>query len=178
MNRREFLKAGSLLTASLFLPSSLSAKEYEKSIRLYHRHTGEWIKATFWIDGEYVYEELENLDYFLRDYRTDEVHKIDIRLIEYIYDIQRLTERKEIHIVSAYRSPYTNNYLRRHSKGVAKNSFHLKGKAVDITVPGLPLPTLRHAALSLQRGGVGYYPYSNFVHIDTGMPRYWRYPKG
>ena len=177
MNRRDFLKAGAALSASLILPGSLGAAQYEKTLKLYHRHTGEWINATFWIDGEYIYEVLESLDYFLRDYRTDEIHKIDTRLIEYLYNIQRLVDFKELHIVSAYRSPRTNSLLRKHSRGVAKNSFHTKGMAADITVPGVRLSTIKYAALSLHRGGVGYYPRSHFIHVDTGTPRYWRYPK-
>ncbi|MRI59143.1 MAG: hypothetical protein C6H99_06535 [Epsilonproteobacteria bacterium] len=177
MNRREFLKTGSALGATLFLPSFMQGATYEKSLRLYHRHTGEWITSTFWIDGEYIYDELESLDYFLRDYRTDEIHKIDIRLIEYLYNIHRLVGYKELHIVSAYRSPKTNMLLRKHNKGVAKNSYHTKGMAADITIPGVRLSTLKYAALSLHRGGVGYYPRSHFIHVDTGRPRYWRYPK-
>ncbi|MRJ02334.1 MAG: YcbK family protein [Epsilonproteobacteria bacterium] len=178
MNRRDFLKTSLLFTTAIITSSQKSeAGTYEKWIRLYHTHTGEWFEAPFWADGEYIYENLEDLEYFLRDYRNNEVHKIDLRLIEYLYSIkQRLGTNREFLILSAYRSPQTNAYLRRHSRGVAKNSFHLYGKAVDIRLSGYDLRVLRLVALSLRRGGVGYYPRSGFVHIDTGTPRYWRYP--
>ncbi|NPA04454.1 MAG: YcbK family protein [Epsilonproteobacteria bacterium] len=177
MDRREFLKLGCLATASLFLPESAFSMEYERVLKMYHRHTGEEITATFWIDGEYVYEELESLDFFLRDYRTDEVCRMDRNLIEYLYQIQRLSGGKEIHVLSAYRTIQTNNMLRKHNRGVAKHSYHTKGKAVDITIPGVSTASLKRIALSLKRGGVGYYPKSHFIHIDTGRPRYWRFPR-
>ncbi len=177
IERRDFLRLGLIAGVGALMPGSLMANSGTKSLHLYHIHTHERVLATFWADGEYIYEELENLEYFLRDYRNDQIHKIDLDLIEYLYAIQSLLHSKEIHIISAFRSKYTNNYLRHHSKGVAKNSYHTKGKAVDIRVPGVSLSTLKYAALSLKRGGVGYYPRSNFVHIDTGMPRYWRFPK-
>ncbi len=177
IKRRDFLRFGLMMGAGVLMPRSLLANTGERTLHLYHIHTHERIRSTFWVDGEYIYEELENLEYFLRDYRNDEIHKIDLALIEYLYDIQSLLNPKEIHIISGFRSKYTNNYLRRHSKGVAKNSYHTKGKAVDIRIPELSISTLKYAALSLKRGGVGYYPRSNFVHIDTGMPRYWRFPK-
>ncbi len=177
-NRRDFLKKSLIFTSAIIIPSRSAAAKYEKRIRLYHTHTGESIDSTFWANGEYIYDELENLEYFLRDYRNNEVHKIDVDLIEYLYGLkQRLGTHREFYILSAYRSPQTNNYLRRHSRGVAKKSFHMYGKAVDIRLPGYRLSTLKLAALSLRRGGVGYYPRSNFIHIDTGTPRYWRYPK-
>ncbi|MRI83480.1 MAG: Twin-arginine translocation pathway signal [Nitratiruptor sp.] len=177
MDRRTFIKNSFLLGASIIIPSRSAAAKYEKRLRLYHTHTGEWFNGVFWADGEYIYETLEDLEYFLRDYRNNEVHKIDLRLIEYLHSIrQRLETSKEFLIYSAYRSPQTNAYLRRHSRGVAKNSFHLYGRAVDVRLAGYDLGVLRFVALALRKGGVGYYPRSGFVHLDTGTPRYWRYP--
>ena len=177
-SRRDFLKKSLLFTSAIIVPSRSSANALEKRIKLYHIHTGEHLDAIFWIDGEYIYDELVNIDYFLRDYRTDEVRKIDVKLLEYLYGIQRrLHANREFNILSGYRSPKTNDYLRHHSKGVAKHSFHMYGRALDIHLPGYHLSTLKYAALSLRRGGVGYYPKSHFIHIDTGAPRYWRYPK-
>ncbi len=177
IERRDFLRFGLMMGMGVLMPNSLSANIGEKTLHLFHIHTHEYIRSTFWVDGEYIYEELEKLEHFLRDYRNDEIHKIDLGLIEYLYDIQTLLNPKEIHIISAFRSRYTNNYLRHHSKGVAKNSYHTKGRAIDIRIPETSLSTLKYAALSLKRGGVGYYPRSNFIHIDTGMPRYWRFPR-
>ncbi len=178
IDRRSFLKNSAILGFGLLVPSSILAKTGEKQLDLYHIHTGEHLRTTFWADGEYIYSELENLEYFLRDYRNDEIHKIDVDLIEYLYDLKTVLKPKNpIHIISAFRSKQTNDYLRRHSRGVAKRSFHTKGKAVDIMMPKIPLSHLKYAALSLHRGGVGYYPRSNFVHIDTGTPRYWRFPR-
>lgn len=178
MDRRGFLKASALFTTSIILPSKMLAKGYEKSLHLYNIHTGEKLKVTYWADGDYIYDEIANLEYLLRDYHNDEVHKIDINLIEYLHDVYTLLDRPGIiYVISGYRSPYTNYLLRKRSKGVAKKSFHMKGKAIDIRIPSVRTSTLRYAALSLRRGGVGYYPRSNFVHIDTGAPRSWRFPK-
>ena len=177
-SRRDFLKKSLLFTSAIIIPSQSPASYLEKRIKLYHTHTGEYLDAIFWADGEYIYDELENIDYFLRDYRTNEVHKIDVKLLEYLHGLKRrLGTHREFYILSGYRSPQTNNYLRHHSRGVAKHSFHMYGRAVDIRLPGYHLSTLKYAALSLRRGGVGYYPRSHFVHIDTGTPRYWRFPK-
>jgi len=178
MDRREFLKTSALFGAAIIIPSRSAARMYEKKLHLYHIHTGEKLTSTYWVDGEYVYDEIEQLEYFLRDYKTDEIHKIDIKLIDYLHDVYNLVDRRgEIYVISGYRSPYTNYLMRKHSRGVAKKSFHMLGRAIDIRIPGVHLSTLRYAALSLHRGGVGYYPRSNFVHIDTGDPRYWRFPK-
>ena len=179
MRRREFVKLGIAAGASLFFPlAGLASSSYEKSIHLYHTHTGESIKTTFWADGSYNFEAIDELEYFLRDFRNDEIHKIDVSLIEYLYDIKTLLAPKiPFHVISGYRSPQTNSYLRSHSRGVAKKSYHMQGKAIDIFLPGVRLNTLRYAALSLRRGGVGYYPRSGFVHIDTGKFRTWRFPK-
>jgi len=178
MNRRDFIKASAIFTTSIILPSTTLAKGYEKSLNLYNIHTGEKLRTTYWANGEYIYDEIANLEYFLRDYHNDEVHKIDVNLIEYLHDVYNLLGRPgEIYVISGYRSPQTNYMLRLHNRGVAKHSYHVKGRAIDIRIPAVHLSTLRYAALSLHRGGVGYYPRSNFVHIDTGKPRAWRFPK-
>ena len=177
--RREFLKKSLLYGAAIIIPSKASAKlRHERRLRLYHIHTGESIDTVFWANGEYIYDELRQLEHFLRDYRTNQMHKIDVRLFEYLHGISRLLGTKEhFYVISAYRSPRTNELLRRHNRGVAKKSYHTQGKAVDIRLPRHSLIGLKEVALALKMGGVGYYPRSNFVHIDTGTPRYWRYPK-
>ncbi|BAF69853.1 YcbK family protein [Nitratiruptor sp. SB155-2] len=178
MDRRDFLKKSSLFSVSILIPSFAKAAQYEKVLQLYHVHTGERRKVTFWLDGEYIPEEIESLQYFLRDFRNDEIHPIDIKVIEYLYDVsKKCSHDREIHVLSAYRSPSTNEYLRHHGGGVAKQSYHLFGKAIDFRIPGISLHHVRNTALSLHKGGVGYYPKSGFIHIDSGKPRSWRYPK-
>lgn len=115
-----------------------------------------------------------NLYSFLRDYRTGDVHPIDFRLMDILYTIQRETGSKGVYeVISGYRSPKTNAMLRSHSSGVAKNSLHLKGRAIDVRLSDLPTRELRDVAISLKSGGVGYYAQSDFVHIDTGRVRVW-----
>ena len=177
MNRRRFLKRSALWTTAIFVPSLLRATEYEKVLHLYHTHTGEHLKVTFWLDGGYVEDELAYLEFFLRDYRNDKTHPIDSRVIDYLYDISKIFGNKEIHILSGYRSPSTNEYLRRHTGGVAKRSFHLKGMAIDFRIPHVATYNIFRTALRLHKGGAGYYPKLGFIHIDSGRPRSWRYPK-
>jgi len=179
MERREFIKKSLLFGSVMFWPSrSLASVHHEKRLRLYHIHTGESIDTVYWADGQYHYQELRYLNRFFRDYHTDEIHPIDVRLFEYLHGIDRLLGGNHLfYILSAYRSPRTNELLRRHNRGVAKKSFHVQGKAVDIRLTDMRLSAMRRAALALKAGGVGYYPRSNFLHIDTGTPRYWRYPK-
>ena len=110
----------------------------------------------------------------LRDHRSDELTAMDPSLLDLLYNLQQKTQgHGPFHVISGYRSPSTNNKLRKNSKGVAKKSLHMQGRAIDIRLPGSELKTLQHAALSLQAGGVGYYPKSNFIHLDTGRVRFW-----
>ncbi|MBY5991114.1 DUF882 domain-containing protein [Ferrimonas balearica] len=145
-----------------------------KSLRFYNRHTGERTASDFWGDGDYHQDGLSQLDTILRDHRADEVAPMDRGLYELLYQLsQKLDYNKEIHIISGYRSMKTNQMLAARSGGVAKKSFHTKAMAVDIAMPGLELAKVRQAALELQTGGVGYYPRSGFVHVDTGPVRRW-----
>jgi uncharacterized protein YcbK (DUF882 family) len=137
-------------------------------------HTAERLKTVYWLQGEYLPEALGDINYILRDYRTDEVKPIDPRLLDLLYAMSRkLRTRRPFHIVSGYRCPATNAMLRRYNKGVAKRSLHIQGKAVDFRLPGYTLASLRRVAVALRGGGVGYYPRSNFIHVDTGKVRYW-----
>ena len=178
MNRRDFLKTSLLFGSIAFIPSNSHAKRLEKRLSLYNIHTAERVDAIYWANGEYIYDEIANLEYILRDFRAHQVHPIDVSLFDYLHEIYSLVgAKKDIYIISGYRSKRTNSLLRHVSRGVAKKSYHMQGKAIDIRIPDVRLSALKYAALSLRRGGVGYYPRSNFVHIDTGTPRYWRYPK-
>jgi len=119
-------------------------------------------------------DSLSEINNIMRDHRSGKIEKIDTELLDTLYLLsQRLKTRSPFHIISAYRSPETNDMLRHNSSGVAKKSMHIYGKAVDVRLPGSNLEELRDAALQLRRGGVGYYPGSDFVHIDVGRYRYW-----
>jgi uncharacterized protein YcbK (DUF882 family) len=176
--RREFLKKSILLGASMTVsPYELFAYRLpvDRKIKLYNIHTGEHLKATYWSKDHFVKSELHKINHFLRDYRTGETQNMDIKLLDLLYSIQLIRDTsKPFQVVSGYRSPKTNEMLRRRSEGVAKNSFHLKARAIDINLPGTELKDLKKLAKFLQRGGVGYYPKSGFMHIDTGPIRYWK----
>ena len=137
-------------------------------------HTGEHVTATFWRGGSFVSEALTEIDYVLRDHRTGDVKPIDPELLLGLHRVWRALDGDAAFlVVSGYRSPKTNEKLRANGRGVAKRSFHTKGKAIDVRLEGRELSRLRTAAMSLNIGGVGYYPKSNFVHIDTGPVRRW-----
>ena len=179
MNRRDFFKKSLLYASVAIIPSTSYAKQLEKRVKLYNIHTGEMVDAIYWANGQYIYDEIANIEFVLRDFRENIIHPIDIGLIDYMHKLHSVVQaKKEILVISGYRSPHTNTMLRSKSRGVAKRSLHMQGKAVDIRIPGVNLSILKFAAILLYKGGVGYYPKSNFLHIDTGKPRYWRYPKG
>ncbi len=145
-----------------------------KMISLQNSHTGDRLRLTYFERGLYIEDALQEIDYVLRDYHTGDVHPIDPALLDQLHELKlRLGVNRPFNVISGYRSPETNANLRRHSDGVAKNSLHMQGRAVDIRLDGYDVRTIRDAALSMQRGGVGYYSASNFVHLDTGDLRTW-----
>ncbi len=145
-----------------------------KQLSFYNRHTGERFKGDFWVDGQYQADIITEFNHLLRDHRQNVAAPMDKRLFEYLYTLQsQLQTDKEIHVISGYRSPHTNQMLASRSNGVAKKSYHMKGMAMDIAIPGVNLADVRQAALSLKLGGVGYYPRSGFVHVDSGPVRSW-----
>ena len=179
IGRRDFLVAGLLSTAACFFPYKAVAAmskvfSVERSLSFYHTHTGENVKAVYWDEGAYVPQALVDINYILRDYRTGEVKEIDRDLLDLLFVLRKKLESKgPFHIISGYRSPETNSLLSLISRGVAKDSLHIEGKAIDIRLPGYELKTLQRAAADIRRGGVGYYPVSDFVHVDVGRVRYW-----
>jgi uncharacterized protein YcbK (DUF882 family) len=179
LSRRRFLKGmacGSLLAmgSPQIVQAAFSGFTSHKTLSLEHHHTGDTLKLTYFEQGRYIHGALEEVSYFLRDYHNDAVHSVDPALLDQLHAVKLLLgTNKPFHIVSGYRSPGTNASLRRHSRGVAKHSLHMEGKAVDIRIEGVSANAIRNAALTLQRGGVGYYPRSNFVHVDTGEIRTW-----
>ena len=175
MNRRDFLKwslaGGTVLAGARSWAQSQPA---ERRLKLFNTHTGEQLAATFWANGQYQEGELVAIDRLLRDHRSGDVFTIDRRLYDILYALQqRLDARGTYEVISGYRSPATNKMLRRHGNGVARNSLHTHGQAIDVRLTGVALADLRHAALGLRAGGVGNYPSSNFIHLDTGRVRAW-----
>lgn len=145
-----------------------------KALAFHNTHTGDQMKLTYFERGNYIKDALQEISYLFRDYHNGETHPIDPALLDQLYDLKlKLDVNKPFHIVSGYRSPATNANLRKHSDGVAKNSLHMQGRAIDIRVEGLDTRRIRNAALAMQRGGVGYYSKSDFVHLDTGNVRTW-----
>jgi uncharacterized protein YcbK (DUF882 family) len=147
----------------------------EHVLRLYNTHTGERLEILFRRGEQYIPGALAKLDYFLRDHNTGDVRHFDPHLYDILADLTASVGHPggEIDIVCGYRTPSTNESLRAHTTGVAKNSLHIQAEAIDLRMPGVDTLTLRRAALALRRGGVGYYPHSDFIHVDTGRVRQW-----
>ena len=162
---------------ALLSPMSLSPASAEtRTLKLYNTHTHERVSITFKRNGRYVSEGLRELNRFLRDWRRNESTKMDPKLFDLVWEVyQQAGTNEAIHVVSSYRSPATNNMLRGRSRGVAKNSQHTRGKAMDFFIPGVNISKLRAIGLRKEIGGVGFYPTSRtpFVHMDTGSVRHW-----
>jgi len=179
-SRRGFFKTGLAITAAgCIFPSKLFASvtgfiSGARSLSFYNTHTGEDLKAVYCEQGALVPDALYSINYILRDFRTGDIKEIDTNLLDLLFTLQQKLKTSEpFHIISGYRSPATNSFLRENGHGVAAHSMHLQGKAIDMRLPGYDLKTLHDAAVELQLGGVGYYPDPNFVHVDVGRVRYW-----
>jgi uncharacterized protein YcbK (DUF882 family) len=144
-------------------------------LTLYNTHTAERIDIVYRRGEQYIPGALAKLDYFLRDHQTNEVRHFDPHLYDILSDLTASVGHPngEIDIVCGYRTPSTNESLRAHTTGVAKNSLHIQAEAIDLRMPGIDTLKLRKAALALRRGGVGYYPHSDFIHVDAGRVRQW-----
>jgi len=180
IDRRRFLQCGLAAATSLVLPEAFgkiridTLPQPERKLSFLNLHTGESITATYWADGKYQNNELAAINNVLRDHRTGDVHAMDSGLLELLNELHLKVGAKEsFQVISGYRSPKTNAALNKKSNGVAKKSLHMQGKAIDIRLPGCSLTNLRDAALSCNKGGVGFYAKSNFIHIDTGRVRRW-----
>jgi uncharacterized protein YcbK (DUF882 family) len=178
-NRRNFLKMGATaMTTTLFSCPALAAVDpsygVSRSLSFYNIHTRERLETCYRSNGKLVHPAMQQINYILRDFRTGEIKPIDPNLLDLLYRIvAEVKPRAPISIISGYRCPRTNAALRRVTTGVAKNSLHMKGRAIDIRIPGYRTADLRQLAINLRSGGVGYYPASNFVHLDTGPVRTW-----
>ena len=145
-----------------------------RSLSFVHTHTGETLSCVYYQGGCYDPNTLTQVNSFLRDFRTGDVHPIDPGVLDTLFELRARAGRDEpFHVISGYRSPTTNAMLRERSAGVAQHSLHMEGRAIDIRLPGFPTQRLRQLALDMQRGGVGFYPSSDFVHLDTGPVRAW-----
>jgi uncharacterized protein YcbK (DUF882 family) len=157
--------------------SSLSAKPY--SLHLYHLHTGESLDVVYRVGDQYIPEALDKLNHFLRDHRTEDASHYDPREFDLLHSIMAKLGRPDgvIDIVCGYRTPWSNAYLRHGTaaSGVAEHSQHMEAKAIDIRIPGVDTARLRDTAESFLAGGVGYYPVSQFVHVDVGPVRTWSF---
>ncbi len=179
LSRRYFL--GAAAAASLTSPLGAFAAtpgEAERWLAFRHIHTGQRIKALYWADGDYIAESLGELDSFLADFRTGDIHPIDVDLLNLLHRLQRkLDTDRPFHVISAYRSPATNAALLAAGRGVRKNSLHMRGMAIDVRLPGRDTGALWHAAITERRGGTGFYPKYDFVHLDVGPHWHWCKPR-
>jgi uncharacterized protein YcbK (DUF882 family) len=142
---------------------------------MFHTHTGERINVVYRQGGAYIPDAIARLNEFLRDHRTGDVHSYDPRLFDLLSTLEQELGKPaaEIDVICGYRTPWSNGFLREHSAGVALHSLHMEAEAIDIRIPGVSTWVLRNAALALRLGGVGYYPLSDFVHVDVGRVRQW-----
>ncbi|NBC33861.1 MAG: DUF882 domain-containing protein [Alphaproteobacteria bacterium] len=174
--RRDFLTYSLTTAAALTaLPrSGLAIPSTRRQLSLYDPRSLASLDVEYWVDGWYNPDGLARISYFMRDSRNDHVIDMDPGLVDILYALwQRTGASDPLHIISGYRSPQTNAHLAATRRGVARNSYHMYGRAADVTLPHYSIYGLREAALSLQAGGVGYYPRAEFVHVDNGPVRDW-----
>ena len=172
--RRRFLQHAGAALVLLPLGAAWAGVPVRRSLSFVHTHTGERLSTVYFQDGQYQACELARINQLLRDFRTGDVHTIDTGVLDILADLRVLADHDEPYeVISGYRSPQTNAALRRHSSGVAEHSLHLQGRAIDVRLPGFATRRLRELALEMGRGGVGFYPQPDFVHLDNGRVRYW-----
>jgi uncharacterized protein YcbK (DUF882 family) len=178
VDRRQFFRLGAMAALAGVAPRAFANLKHipsgERGLRFYHTHTGESLKVVYWQDGDYLPESLAEVNHVLRDFRTNEVKPITPALLDLLHRVQDgLGSHEPFHIISAFRSPVTNQMLQENSSGVASHSLHMDGLAIDVRLPGRDLRQLRQVAMAQKAGGVGYYPSSQFVHLDVGRVRHW-----
>jgi uncharacterized protein YcbK (DUF882 family) len=168
------LKLLCLVVGLFFVTGSFGNIQDVRTLKFYHTHTGLSYEATYYVNGGYNPDALEDLKVFLADWRNARQQDIDPKLLDILWQIQQQTGNHGVfEVISAYRSPQTNEMLRKTTSGVAESSQHISGKAIDVRLRGLDTQELRDTAWQLHLGGVGLYTESDFVHIDTGRPRFW-----
>ena len=161
------------ITASVTPPEAVRAAD-ARQLSFYHTHTRLSLDVVYYANGEYVDSALDDINRFLKDFRTRDLSHINPELLDLLHDVRNeLGSKQPYEVISAYRSPQTNEMLRATTSGVARKSHHLKGNAIDVRLRGVRTSALRETALRMERGGVGYYPKSDFVHMDMGPVRQW-----
>lgn len=172
VSRRGFLKAVAAGIAAYPFNKALAYQKTERVLNMYNTHTGESIDIKYYSSGIYDKDALDRINYLLRCHYTNEVEAMDVRVLDLLSGISAFFgKNKQVQIISGYRSPAYNQYLRSLGRRVSKNSLHIQGFAIDFTIPGTGNHEIVSAAKSFAAGGVGYYP--EFVHIDSGRIRYW-----
>lgn len=186
--RRSFLKSSVVLASVLGTPALSRAAAQpadaapvvpaaapgERILRLYNTHTGESLRSLFWAEGQFIPDALQDINKLLRDHRNNKIAAIDPQLLVLLDRISaQFGDHPTFNVISGYRSPETNAMLHENTTGVAKHSLHMEGMAIDIRIPGQDLAKLHRVALAARGGGVGYYPDSDFVHMDVGRVRHW-----
>ena len=174
LSRRHVIGAAAAATAVAFVTPVPAISFAPRSVSLYNTHTGEWVRTVYWADGHYIRDAVRDINWILRDHHTDEIRPMDAGVLDVLGMLREQLDTPEpFLVVSGYRSPTTNMRMYLRGDGVARHSYHTKGMAVDLRSERRSLAQVRDAALSLQCGGVGYYPRSGFVHVDCGPIRRW-----
>ncbi|MCK5003168.1 MAG: DUF882 domain-containing protein [Gammaproteobacteria bacterium] len=176
LSRRGFLTSVAGMAMALAAPGAIASAVpvRDRELSFYNTHTGEKLSTAFWSDGKYLDDGIEEISWLMRDHRAGLASPMDPKLLDLLHQLQtKVGHQGEFHVISGYRSPATNEMLNKRSSGVAKRSYHMLGKAIDVRMPGFDSKQLHKAAISLKGGGVGYYSSSNFVHLDVGRVRYW-----
>ena len=178
LTRRSFLVQSTQALvglATLSVPDICFAKiSRKRTLSFYHAHTEKELTLTYAAGKSYNPKALARINSFLRDHQTGQVHRIDPKLLDILWALQQEMGCKGVYkVVSAFRSPQTNRNLRRTTSGVASHSLHMEGRAIDINFSGIGLAQVRQCAMAMKTGGIGFYPSSGFVHLDTGEYRTW-----
>ncbi|ACA31316.1 YcbK family protein [Histophilus somni] len=179
-NRRKWLSLGGIILSAALLPQSVLAvlpkPSKSKFLSFRNINTGERFRGEFFANKGFSSSDLKKIDHLMRDKRNNQIHKMDPKLFHKFVHIQNNLglQNSEIQIICGYRSPASNSAMLRSGRGVARNSYHTRGQAIDFRIEGVSLAKLRQTAENLKNGGVGYYPRSNFIHVDTGPVRTWR----
>lgn len=177
--RRRILTGGLAAASALVTPAIVQAQApYKRTLRMQSLNSGERLTITYWADGDHLPETFSAINWFMRDLRTNTTTQMSTELLDLLWEVDQLTpSRAPLYTMSGYRSPTTNARLAARSEGVAENSFHMQGKAMDLTQDFNDVGMLYRVAKSLGKGGAGYYPTSRpFVHLDAGPPGTWVYP--
>ena len=174
LTRRRVLTGAAVAAGVAFVRPSTAVSFAPRSVSLYNTHTGEWVRTVYWADGHYIRDAVQDINWVLRDHYSNEVRPMNAGILDLLGMLRgRLDTHSPFLVISGYRSPATNHMLYMRHNGVASHSYHIKGMAIDLRCEQRDLSQVRGAAVSLRGGGVGYYPSSDFVHVDCGPVRYW-----